>query len=158
MDIGSILHSRLSNPDWKTPWQDMQHIVTRFDVTPSVFYGICDPLQELHELSLLYNTLADGKIQETQQRAENAVYKMVSQRTSDALYLLPLGVATPLREAIRSCQLAPPANWPLEAYVAIGRNDLAASASQNQEIICSDGYSSRKEFMVSITSTYRELT
>lgn len=38
---------------------------------------------------------------------------------------IPYGVALPLREAMRSCRQNPPGNWPQEAYVLIGREDLA---------------------------------
>lgn len=140
----------MSTPDWKVPWHDVQHIVTRFSITPSLEYGVCDPLHELHELSLLYNTLSDGKITDTQKRAENVIYQMVAQNGGqDVSSALPLGIAAPLREAARTCQLAPPSNWPLEAYRAIGRNDLAASAHQNPEVFITDGYKPRKEFVVS---------
>ncbi|PPQ90258.1 hypothetical protein CVT25_013083 [Psilocybe cyanescens] len=147
-DLSAILYGRVSTPDWKVPWHDVQHIVTRFSITPSLEYGVCDPLQELHELSLLYNTLSDGKITDSQKRAENVIYQMVAQNGGqDVSSSLPLGIAAPLREAARTCQLAPPSNWPLEAYRAIGRNDLAASAQQNPEVFITDGYKSRKEFV-----------
>uniref|UniRef100_A0A8H8CEQ4 Anaphase-promoting complex subunit 1 n=1 Tax=Psilocybe cubensis TaxID=181762 RepID=A0A8H8CEQ4_PSICU len=147
-DLSAILYGRVSTPDWKVPWHDVQHIVTRFSITPSLEYGVCDPLHELHELSLLYNTLSDGKVTDTQQRAENVVYQMVAQNGGqDVSVALPLGIAAPLREAARTCQLAPPSNWPLEAYRAIGRNDLAASAYQNPEVFITDGYKPRKEFV-----------
>lgn len=138
----------MSTPDWKVPWHDVQHIVTRFSITPSLEYGLCDPLQELHELSLLYNTLSDGKIKDSQKRAENVIYQMITQNGGqDVSSSLPLGIAAPLREAARTCQLAPPGNWPLEAYRAIGRNDLAASSKQNPDVFISDGYKSRKEYI-----------
>ncbi|CAG8474689.1 1003_t:CDS:2 [Acaulospora colombiana] len=38
---------------------------------------------------------------------------------------LPFGVAIPLREAIRKCREEPPSNWPGEAYILVGREDLA---------------------------------
>ncbi|KAJ7817691.1 hypothetical protein B0H14DRAFT_3741685 [Mycena olivaceomarginata] len=43
---------------------------------------------------------------------------------------LPLGVLSPIREAARTCQLAPPSYWRLEAYCVVGHNDVAASTSQ----------------------------
>jgi anaphase-promoting complex subunit 1 len=149
-DLSAILYGRVSTPDWKVPWHDVQHIVTRFNITPSLEYGVCDPLHELHELSLLYNTLSDGKVKESQKRAENVIYQLVSQNGGkDVSSELPLGIASPLREASRTCQLAPPGNWPLEAYKAIGRNDLAASATENPDMIITEGYKSRKEWIVS---------
>ncbi|KDR78406.1 hypothetical protein GALMADRAFT_224779 [Galerina marginata CBS 339.88] len=152
-DLSAILYGRVSTPDWKVPWHDVQHIVSRFSITPSLEYGVCDPLHELHELSLLYNTLSDGKTTDSQKRAENVIYQMVNQNGGkDVSSSLPLGIAAPLRESARTCQLAPPVNWPLEAYRAIGRNDLAASATQNPDVFINDGYKSRKESMNPSTS------
>ena len=158
-DLSAILYGRVSTPDWKVPWHDVHHIVTRFSISPSFEYGVVDPLHELHELSLLYNSLSDGKVSECQKRAENVVYKMVTQHpgrelTSD----LPLGIAAPLREAVRTCQLAPPGNWPLDAYRAIGRNDLAASATQNPDLLTTDGYKTRKEFIVSWNAIFSTIS
>jgi anaphase-promoting complex subunit 1 len=138
----------------------VQHIVTRFAITPALAYGVCDPLHALHRLSLLYNTLSDGKVRDGQTRAENVVYQMVAQQqqgqggaaAGDVWAALPLGIAAPLREAARTCQLAPPGNWPLEAYRLIGRNDLATSALKNPDTFISDGYKTRKEFIVSVAT------
>jgi anaphase-promoting complex subunit 1 len=149
-DLSAVLYGRLSTPDWKVHWHDVQHILSRFPITPSFDYGVIDPLRELHELSLLYNTLSDGKVVECQKRAENTVYRMVTHsRGRDVITDLPLGIAAPLLEAARTCQLAPPGNWPFEAYKAIGRNDLATSAIQNQDVLVSGGYKTRKESIVS---------
>lgn len=50
------------------------------------------------------------------------------------LDVLPWGVALPLRQAIQHCRGNPPTDWPQEAYVLIGRNDIAASmAAAEQE-------------------------
>lgn len=151
-DLSAILFGRVTSPDWKVPWHDLHYIVTRFKVTPSMEYGLCDPLHQLHEITLLFNILS-AKDPVNQKRAENVIHKMVTRNTADLLYFLPLGISAPLREAARTCQLAPPGNWPLEAYRVIGRNDLAASATQNPDILFSDGYRSRKDFIVSPQKT-----
>jgi hypothetical protein len=44
---------------------------------------------------------------------------------SAGLALLPPLLALPLREAMRTCQLDPPAAWPRAAYELIDRPDLA---------------------------------
>ena len=145
-DLSAILYGRVGTPDWKVPWHDVQHIISRFSITPSFEYGVIDPLRELHELTLLYT---DGKVVECQRRAENVVFSAITQnRGRDVISDLPLGVAAPLREAARTCQLAPPGNWPLEAYKVIGRNDLATSATQHQDVLANGGFKSRKEFIV----------
>lgn len=156
-DISAILYGRVSTTDWNAPWHDVQHIVTRFSITPSLEYGVCDPLHELHKLSLLYNTLSDGKVTDSQKRAENVVHQMVTQSGGAAAWTeLPLGIAAPLREAARTCQLAPPGNWPLDAYRLIGRNDLATSATVNPDAFISKGYKSKKEYIVSPPISLRQ--
>ena len=46
---------------------------------------------------------------------------------------LPAGVALPLRQAIQHCRSAPPTGWPREAYVLVGRNDIAARMAAAEE-------------------------
>ncbi|KAL4443950.1 hypothetical protein ABPG75_011687 [Micractinium tetrahymenae] len=60
---------------------------------------------------------------------------LVRQRWTLAdLDALPFGVALPLRQCIQHCRSSPPNDWPEEAYVLIGRNDIAASmAAAEQE-------------------------
>jgi hypothetical protein len=41
---------------------------------------------------------------------------------------LPFGIALPIREALRICQMNPPSAWPLAAYELLGRKDLAKMA------------------------------
>lgn len=93
--------------------------------------------------------MADDKVPESQQRAENAVLQMVTATSSKLLDALPMGIAAPLREAARTCQLAPPGNWPVSAYRAIGRNDLAACGSDEHDMLFNDGYRPVKDFIVS---------
>ncbi|GAB2272646.1 hypothetical protein Dimus_007470 [Dionaea muscipula] len=43
------------------------------------------------------------------------------------LDLLPIGVSLPLRHALDKCRESPPTDWPEDAYVLLGREDLAFS-------------------------------
>lgn len=114
----------------------------------SFAYGLHDPLMSLNALTSIYKFLADGSEKSSQKRAENAVLYMVRtgligdgsvstgsvsgkgfEGNKTFLSRLPLGLAAPIREAMRTCQMAPPSDWPLEAYKAVGRDDVAASAS-----------------------------
>jgi len=70
-------------------------------------------------------------------------------RGEKVLDKLSLGIAAPIREAARTCQLFPPTAWPLQTYMAIGRNDLATSANETVEQFNGDGFKSRKNFLVS---------
>ncbi|CAG8511711.1 11496_t:CDS:2, partial [Dentiscutata heterogama] len=45
--------------------------------------------------------------------------------TINDIEALPCGLALPLREAIRKCREDPPSDWPGEAYILVGREDLA---------------------------------
>lgn len=40
---------------------------------------------------------------------------------------LPTGMALPLLEAFQRCRSQPPTEWPPEAYILIGRDDMAAN-------------------------------
>jgi anaphase-promoting complex subunit 1 len=50
------------------------------------------------------------------------------------LECLPIGVALPLREAIWSCRHQPPLDWPTAAYIIMGREDLASTVNDGQEM------------------------
>jgi len=128
-------------------------MANRFGIAPGFAYGRLDPLLSLGHLTAIYRCLADNTVLETQKRAENAMFLMVTSRLgSEFMNHLPIGLAAPLREAARTCQLAPPGDWPLTAYHAIGRNDLAASASDAPDLLFSDGYRPVKDFIVSKAS------
>jgi anaphase-promoting complex subunit 1 len=124
-------------------------MANRFGIKPAFAYGRLDPLSSLYHLTSIYRCLADNTVPQTQKRAENAMLLMVTSRLGpEFLDRLPIGLAAPLREAARTCQLAPPADWPLAAYSAIGRNDLAASAGDTLDMLFSDGYKTVKHFLV----------
>lgn len=148
-DVSAIFYGRLSNPEWKVPWHDTSQIAARFSVQASYEYGRRDPLITLRDLSGLYSYLTDSQTPDIRTRAERAILLLMSRRGDKLLASLPLGIAAPIREAARTCQLAPPPAWPLQAYMAIGRNDLAASADETVEQFNRDGFKSRKDFFVS---------
>ncbi|PFH49996.1 hypothetical protein AMATHDRAFT_62013 [Amanita thiersii Skay4041] len=146
-DLAAILFGRINTPDWQFPWPDANDLSARLGITPSFAFGYAGPLSAMRELIEMYKRLADGKLN-TQSRCEAAVAKLVHSKFGpDMLNRVPLGLAAPIREALRTCQLAPPGNWPLEAYQAIGRNDLAASASEAPEMMYSDGFRPVKDFI-----------
>jgi hypothetical protein len=125
-------------------------MASRFHVIPSCAFGRIDPLNTLSKLTTLYKCLADSAEPSSQKRAENTILRMVELRiTPEFLNRLPLGILSPIREAARTCQLAPPSDWPLEAYRVVGRNDVAASASQAPDLLFGDGYKAVKDFIVS---------
>ncbi|XP_041352756.1 anaphase-promoting complex subunit 1-like [Gigantopelta aegis] len=45
--------------------------------------------------------------------------------TDTDLDCMPVGIALPFREAILHCRCNPPSDWPEEAYILIGRQDLS---------------------------------
>ncbi|KAG5636979.1 hypothetical protein H0H81_006185 [Sphagnurus paluster] len=147
-DISAILYGRISHPEWQVPWHDTHEMAIGFGIKPAFAFGQLDPLFSLQNLTNAYRCLADGTVLETQKRAENAMFIMVTSRLGpNFINRLPIGIAAPLREAARTCQLAPPGNWPLAAYRAIGRNDLAASAEDAPDLLFNDGYKSVKQFI-----------
>ncbi|KAF8621486.1 hypothetical protein AX15_007773 [Amanita polypyramis BW_CC] len=147
-DLSAILFGRINSPDWQFPWPDAGDFSKRLGIAPSFAFGRAAPLSTMHELTDIYSTLGDSKIPSTQGRSEEAISKLVKSKAGpEFLNRIPLGIASPIREAARTCQLAPPANWPLEAYLAIGRNDLAASASEVPGLMYNEGYYPIKDFI-----------
>lgn len=70
----------------------------------------------------------------TRERAQNAVKKMLDLRITLAdIDRLPFGISAPIREALKTCQHAPPADWNREAYLLVGRNDIAQMTTSEGE-------------------------
>jgi anaphase-promoting complex subunit 1 len=152
IDMSALLYGRINNPDWKIPWHDTAALAAFFGIEASFEYGRLEPLGALYLLTRIYMCLADEQVKETQKRADNALHMMVKAGMGAGFIdNLPLGVAAPLREAARTCQLSPPSEWPAAAYRIIGRNDRAASASHIPDILCNDGYKSMKDYIVSLS-------
>ncbi|TFY77780.1 hypothetical protein EWM64_g6232 [Hericium alpestre] len=146
-DMSAILYGRISNPDWNLPWYDTHRLASQFKHEPSFAYGRLDPLGYLRQLTAIYKALADKAAEDIRKRSENAMMLMVKSRIGlDFLRYLPLGVAAPLREVIRTCQLSPGQDWPAVAYHFIGRNDLA-EAAQAWSVTSSNGYRTGKDFL-----------
>ncbi|KAF7297086.1 APC1-C domain-containing protein [Mycena indigotica] len=153
-DVSAILYGRISNPEWPVPWHDTQHIANRFHLQPSFAFGHMDPLTTLTKLTAVYKLLALPDTEEpfSHKRAEKANLQMVQLKMGpDFLDRLPLGVLSPIREAMRTCQVAPPGDWTIDAYRAVGRNDVAASASNTPEMLFTDGYKSPKQFVTTFS-------
>jgi anaphase-promoting complex subunit 1 len=149
-DMTAMFYGRINNPDWKLPWYDIRKLSSQFKLSPSYAYGRLEPLAYLRQLTLIYRCLADKTVEDSRKRAENAMHVMVSHQIgSTFLNVIPLGLAAPLREAARTCQLAPGQDWPANAYEFIGRNDLAEGASANPGLLNTNGYRVTKEFLVS---------
>ncbi|KAJ3746045.1 hypothetical protein DFH05DRAFT_1442763 [Lentinula detonsa] len=149
-DISAILYGRISNPEWRVPWYDALELAARFRIQPSYAYGTIDPLESMKTLTLAYMKLADPDVKRNLKRAENAVRQMVvSGINEDFIARLTLGIAAPLREAIRTCQMTPPTDWPQEAYKAISRDDVAASVYPGPDTRLTNGYRSAKEYLTS---------
>ncbi len=148
-DISAILYGRVSNPEWKVPWFDALELAARFRIQPSFAYGDVDPVESMKRLTSAYMKLADPDIKRNVKRAENAVKQMViSGIGENFISKLPLGIAAPLREALRTCQLSPPPDWPLSAYKEISRDDVAASANPAPDMMMKNGYRTVKEYLV----------
>ncbi|KAH7924451.1 hypothetical protein BV22DRAFT_509025 [Leucogyrophana mollusca] len=143
-DMSAILYGRISNPEWDFPSYSTEGLSSVFQVTPSYSYGSFEPLQTIQRLTAAYVCLADKTVTSTQKRAERTVATLIDlYKTARSgirfLDSLPLGIAAPLREAIRTCQLSPPAHWLPEHYELIGRRDLAYSVAQIQPDISHKG-------------------
>jgi anaphase-promoting complex subunit 1 len=160
-DYSALLFGRINNPEWKgsIPLKP-ELFANEPNISPPSPFGEVQYLKTIMLLYGVYNILADSKVKTSQTRAENAVSYLVEHDAADEAFLgkLPLGVAAPLREAMRTCQLALPPEWPLKAYEAVGRDDVAASARQPQVYKGDTGFKPRKDFIVSeLLSRFRVL-
>ncbi|KAL6308208.1 hypothetical protein BKA93DRAFT_725930 [Sparassis latifolia] len=148
-DMSAILYGRINNPEWSIPWPESQEFGAQFKINASFAYGRTEPLARIHKLTAVYMCLADSKVAESRKRAENALRMLVkSQIGLDVLRYLPIGIAAPLREAARTCQLAPSGDWSVSAYQLIGRNDLAEGLSSSPDTLTSYGYRSAKDHTI----------
>jgi anaphase-promoting complex subunit 1 len=130
-----------------------RNLGAHFDLVPSFALGRIEPLPALSRLTALYMCLADATVKDSRKRAENAIAALVGMGSVADLGLVPLGLAAPIREAARTCQLAPAGNWTGAAYRLIDRNDLAEGVSATPDRIGGDGYLSVRDAMVSYTSS-----
>ncbi|KIL60704.1 hypothetical protein M378DRAFT_26402 [Amanita muscaria Koide BX008] len=147
-DLSAILFGRINSPDWHFPWPEVDDLTKRLNIIPSFAFGRADPIPAMHDLKDIYSTLGDDKASTTLSRSEQAITRLVKSKVgTDILDKIPFGMAAPIREAARTCQLSPPANWPMESYQTIGRNDLAASASEFPEALYNESYRPIKDFV-----------
>ncbi|KAG2152809.1 hypothetical protein DEU56DRAFT_977198 [Suillus clintonianus] len=149
-DMSAILYGSISNPDWQFPAYGTSRLARSFSIDPSFAFGDTEPLVSLQRLTAAYKCLADKTVPSTQKRAEVTVEKLVdilgtAEKGSAFLNSLPLGIAAPLREAVRTCQLAPPSHWRKEHYDLIGRRDLAFSVAGTQPELSQKGIAQSPE-------------
>ncbi|KAI0364452.1 hypothetical protein BV20DRAFT_956236 [Pilatotrama ljubarskyi] len=153
-DMTAILYGRLYNSDWKVPWSNSFDFAARLELEGCCAFGRVDPLPRTCAMAVLCKTLTDKyweeKVLDTRSRAVAALQVMdVWQFKPHNLQRLPLGVAAPLREALRTCQLSPGGDWTVSAYRLVGRNDLAEGLTDKPAIADNNGYRSVREFLVS---------
>lgn len=151
-DIFSTLYGRINNPDWNAPDVPTWQLIYPPDTPPSFAFGKTDPLTRTHQINAVYRSLAQAK-GDSRKCAEAALKHMVktSETNHDSIMeRLPLGLAAPLREAARTCQLSPSGDWPVAAYQLIGRNDLAESINNPPDLLFSHGYRTVRDYLVII--------
>lgn len=128
INIGRILAATLLSPnDVSHPHTPAFH--ARYHYGHSNFYGdvASTSYSTTRGLLSLYSRLALSVPDSTSSsRARSVVLQMHALGwTRETLRRLAVGVAVPLWEAIRLCQLEAPEGWPVPAYELIRRNDLA---------------------------------
>ncbi|KAF8840326.1 hypothetical protein BDN67DRAFT_1069395 [Paxillus ammoniavirescens] len=154
-DMAAVFYGSINNPDWTIPTYETPRLASLFDICPSYAFGNVEPLTSLQRLTTAYLCLSDNSIPTAQKRAEKTVETLVRMwgtAKKGHLFLdsLPLGIAAPLREAIRTCQLSPPSHWQSEHYELIGRRDLAFSVAKVQPVISQQGiFQSAEAYMTS---------
>lgn len=100
---------------------------------PSEFYGrikLCPLSSALVEL---YSLLSIQSSESPTARSQATVLRIHEFGwTRELIKNLSFGIALPLCEAIRLCQLEAPENWPSGAYELIRRDDLAGKIDESR--------------------------
>ncbi|ORY54085.1 hypothetical protein BCR35DRAFT_310470 [Leucosporidium creatinivorum] len=129
-DLLQSLHSLLRGVPETPP--SLSQISATLSLTPSFFYGLIDPLSLTSQLYSLYSLLAcppsslEKGPSTTLTRAQSTVRAIVAFGWDAArIDRLAVGVALPLREAIRMCQFDAPLEMSSKAFELIRRPDLA---------------------------------
>ena len=151
-DALSTIYNRMNNPDWITPWPSTSKRASAFELTPSAALGAGEPLKDTRNLMLVYSALIDPRY-DSRTRAEKAILSLNkvlgAKGGQQFIDNLPIGLAAPLKEATRACQLNPSADWPVDVFRLIGRNDLVESVNRGPDMMFDYGYKSIKEYLVS---------
>lgn len=122
--VFSFLYSRLSSAERTWP-----NIVPGMVEKACLPFGARDPWGRTRRIDEIYSCFCDEDRKDARSRAEKVVETMVTlDFLSDELDDVPFGVAIPIRESLRLCQMIPPSEWPLSAYELLGRKDLAEMA------------------------------
>ncbi|KZT44107.1 hypothetical protein SISSUDRAFT_1085652 [Sistotremastrum suecicum HHB10207 ss-3] len=88
----------------------------------------------MRRLFSVYESFGEAGNKEVRQRSEKTVERLVENDfTLEEVDDLPVGIASPIREAMRTCQMNPPGHWPLPAYHLLDRPDLARMSSNGNE-------------------------
>jgi anaphase-promoting complex subunit 1 len=144
----AVLFGRIVNPAW-TLAPHTRNLGAHFGLQPAFAFGKIEPFTSLAQLTALYMCLADETVPETDKRAHNAVATMVRLNLNiQFLATVPVGLAAPIREAIRTCQHLPPPGWNSLAYRLVDRNDLAEAIAPSSDPMRNDGYLSIRDFNV----------
>lgn len=137
-DLMGFLHSSLgvltSSQHYITPALAQ----TIYNSQPSYEYGSSTTALPMTEsLLAIYASLKDSTDigpSTTRARAQKAVLKLLECGLAVAdLDTLPLSVAAPVMEAVRTAQNNPPSGWDRDAYELVGRGDLARMAELDGE-------------------------
>lgn len=154
-DISTFLHTSLGVLSSSQFYVGVELARDVYRAVPSYEYGPLDALPMTTSLLAIYAALkdaADLSPSSTRERAHKTVLEMLERGVSlSDINRFPLSIASPLLEAIRTTQNSPPSDWPPNAYLLIGRNDLAKMALGDSEELplVGDGYLQKLPNMVS---------
>ncbi|KAF8335694.1 uncharacterized protein EI90DRAFT_2969281 [Cantharellus anzutake] len=136
-DLGNYLNSVLGSSSHQGSHVILPSVYKLYQLSPSLEYGTSSPTPLSESVISIYSALRGGDLDPstTRERAQSAVKKMADLHFSPAdIDRLPLGLSAPIREAIKTCQLLPPSDWSQEAYLLIGRNDIAQMTTNGEEV------------------------
>ena len=124
----NLLFDSLLSSDSSTSLDSILSIAKHYNISPSNFYGRLNPCHRTRTLQSICARLSPARtsIESPSVRSQNAILKMFARGWGrEELEKVVFGVALPIWEAVRLCQLDAPENWPEGAYKIIRRDDLA---------------------------------
>ena len=130
------MRTRLVRSDPFSPFQALQDRIQGYGIEPSHFFGIRETFSVLRQVLQIYDLWhapADAHDMGSTPAERIVLQCAAFGWTPEDIAELALGLALPIREAIRQCQLKTPELWPKAAYVLLGRTDQTVLLSPGQK-------------------------
>ena len=132
-DIYDVLMSQLNGKRRETVASLFKRLHNRSPSTESFEDELNKVCHRSYQLLELFASQSSSSASVNSSISTSRAHQMVTRMTAlgleaDRIRRLPFGLALPLLEAIRTCQIDPPIGWKPDAYLTVHRADLALLA------------------------------